>query len=197
MAGLAAVRTPSQRRLGDGRLDGVRAPPLRRSPRKALARLDSGVDRDGRACPSIPSVPQPNEAEQHHRPRRRFRHDAAGQREHPVKRRDGSIRRRHVTDDVRADAQPVWVEHRIAGPLLQVANESPGAARDRSRRRQPKEVAVGVRDLDLRHEEVVTSREIEGGAERHVELHFFARDLAVAPGGLAPVRDGCRRVAPC
>ena len=31
----------------------------------------------------------------------------------------------------------------------------------------------------------MTSREIEGGAEVDVELHFFARDLAVAAGGLA------------
>jgi hypothetical protein len=85
-----------------------------------------------------------------------------------------------MTDDVRADAQPVGVEELIAGPLLQVTNERPGAAHDRSRRRQPKEVVVWIRDLDLRHEEIMTGREDEGRRERHMELHFVADDRTIA-----------------
>ena len=104
-------------------------------------------------------------------------------------------RRRGAADDVRADAQPVGIEPFITGPALQVAKERPGSPSDRLRRRQPEEIAVGIRHLDLRHEEVMIGGEEQTVGEAHIELHFLARDPAVAAGVNSQEQDGCRPAA--
>ena len=118
------------------------------------------------------------EAEQHHGPGRRLRNHGARKRERRVE--------RPLVGDVGADTQPVGLNASIAivaRPALQVPNERPGAATDRSRRRQPKEVAIV--QLDLGHKEIMISRESEGGGERYVELDFLPRDRTIATGEYA------------
>src|SRR4029453_19483604 len=77
-------------------------------------------------------------------------------------------RRRRVVDDVRAHAQQVRVQVRVADPHLQIPNER----ERRTWRRQPEEVASAALQPHLRNEEVVIGRQIDWGAEHQADPEF-------------------------
>src|SRR5262249_19572779 len=99
------------------------------------------------------------ETEQHHYPRLRLRHRAAGQRKRCVE--------RTLVSDVSADALPIGRERPgaiIAYPGLQVS-------RVWLRSREPKEVTS--KHIDLGAEEDMIRTEGDGRGEGDVELHFL------------------------
>src|SRR3984957_8453791 len=72
----------------------------------------------GKTCGSVPRFARADKAhshkaQQYHGPGRRLWHCVSFQRERRIERRGWG-----PADDIRADAQPVRVEHRIAGPTL-------------------------------------------------------------------------------
>ena len=104
--------------------------------------------------------------------------------------RKGSVESPH-SDDIRSNAEPVWIKHRVTRPALQIRKAWwECAGRKRASPGQPEKFTAI--HLHLGHEEVMIRRKADRYSEGYVELDLLPADWPIAAWNLAGQMDAPR-----